>query len=231
MSDTFAVSVIIPVYNHARLLREALQSVREQSLAAHEIIVVDDGSTDAPETVVAGFSGVRLMRQTNAGIAAARNTGVRAATHNLLAFLDADDIWTATRLESGVRAFRADPNLDMVFGAVEQFVDESAAGRLGIPAGMEVAPGTLAGTMLISRQAFARVGPFDERLRAGEFIDWYDRARTAGLREARIETVLLRRRIHSENTGVREPHSRMHLVRMVKAHRDRQQAASFGKAP
>ena len=90
MSPRF--SVIIPVYNAAATLQRAIESVQKQSWPAHEIIVVDDGSTDCSADVAQGYGAtVTLIRQANAGVSAARNAGAHAASGDWLAFLDADD--------------------------------------------------------------------------------------------------------------------------------------------
>ena len=93
------VGVVIPTYNHAHFLGEALESVRAQTRAADAVVVVDDGSDDHPEQVVARFSGARCIRQDNRGLAAARNAGLAALNTRYVIFLDADD-----RLEPGAIA-------------------------------------------------------------------------------------------------------------------------------
>ena len=101
-----AVSVIIPTYNHAHYLGGALESVIAQTFANWEAIVVDDGSQDDPAAVVARYAEprVRLIRQHNQGLSAARNTGIEHASGELLAFLDADDEWSPTFLQTSVAA-------------------------------------------------------------------------------------------------------------------------------
>ena len=92
-------SVIIPAYNSATTLTRAVESVLCQSYPAHEIIVIDDGSTDNTTEVARGFGEqVRLLRQANAGVSAARNRGAECATGDWLAFLDADDWYYPDRL-------------------------------------------------------------------------------------------------------------------------------------
>jgi len=88
------ISVIIPAWNRAERLVRALDSVFAQDLAPHEIIVVDDGSTDHTRELVARrFGGVRYLYQQNRGVSSARNAGIRAATGDWIALLDSDDRW------------------------------------------------------------------------------------------------------------------------------------------
>ena len=96
------VTVIIPTYNRETLLKKAIDSVREQSYSPFELVVVDDGSEDDTKRLVAGYADVRYIRQENQGPAAARNRGVDAASHDLIAFLDSDDWFDPSKL--GVQA-------------------------------------------------------------------------------------------------------------------------------
>ena len=120
-----AISVVIPAYNAAATLARALDSVLAQSHAAHEIVVVDDGSADATEAVVAGYTDsaratpVRYLRQDNAGPSAARNRGVEAATGDWIAFLDADDWYYPERLAHHAKMIEADPALDFLVGSFD----------------------------------------------------------------------------------------------------------------
>ncbi|MFC5768210.1 glycosyltransferase family 2 protein [Thauera sinica] len=110
-------SVVIPVRDGAGFIGRAIDSVLAQSWPAHEIIVVDDGSTDAtPEVAAAYGSRVRLLRQANAGVSAARNAGARAATGDWLAFLDADDWFYPDRLRLHAEFIGDDPELDFLTG-------------------------------------------------------------------------------------------------------------------
>lgn len=113
-------SVIIPVYNAAATLARALDSVLAQTYAAHEIIVVDDGSTDATLAVAAGYGDIiRYLRQHNAGVSAARNNGAQAASGDWLAFLDADDWYYPNRLKWHAEWIARDPMLDFLTGDYE----------------------------------------------------------------------------------------------------------------
>jgi hypothetical protein len=109
----------------------------------------------------------------------------------------------------------------MAFGHVVQFSD---GGRQGAPE-----PGYSRGTMLVRRPSFDRVGPLDARWRVGEFVEWYLRARDAGLREAMLPDVVMRRRLHAGNLGRREPAARVDFAHIVKAALDRRRAAARGE--
>jgi glycosyltransferase involved in cell wall biosynthesis len=121
-------SVVIPAYNTAATLARAIDSVRAQTWPAHEIIVVDDGSSDATAEVAAGFgNAVRIIRQPNRGVAVARNAGAAAASGDWLAFLDADDWYAPDRLRLHAEWITEAPTLDCLTGEYEYRDD---AGRL-----------------------------------------------------------------------------------------------------
>ncbi|MBS0330449.1 MAG: glycosyltransferase family 2 protein, partial [Proteobacteria bacterium] len=118
MSPRF--SVIIPAFNAAGTLARAIESVRAQSWPVHEIIVVDDGSTDATADVARRFGeAVRLIRQPNSGVSVARNAGAAAATGDWLAFLDADDWYAPGRVELHAAWIAEDATLDCLTGDYE----------------------------------------------------------------------------------------------------------------
>jgi len=110
------VSVIIPCYEQAPYLEEAIESVLAQTYAQVEVVVVDDGSPDNAARVAARFPGARCVRQPNQGLAGARNTGIRESEGELLVFLDADDRLLPRALEAGVAELRAHPEAAFAFG-------------------------------------------------------------------------------------------------------------------
>jgi glycosyltransferase involved in cell wall biosynthesis len=111
------VSVIIPAFNSARYIGEAVDSVLRQTRPAEEIIIVDDGSTDDTRVIAAALP-VKYIYQKNAGPSAARNTGLRHATGELLAFLDADDLWLPHKLAAQLTAFENFPDAGFSFSTV-----------------------------------------------------------------------------------------------------------------
>lgn len=109
------VSVVIPCYNQGSYVRSAIRSA-VATRAAVEVIVVDDGSTDDTAAVASALPGVRLVRQTNGGLASARNRGLQAATGEFIVFLDADDLLLPHAIDVGVRALQSDPDAVFAFG-------------------------------------------------------------------------------------------------------------------
>ena len=229
MKGSPLVSVIIPVYNYDRYLGEAIESVVSQTHQRLEPIVVDDGSSDQSGEVARSFAdrGVRYCHQVHAGIGPARNKGVELAQGYFLAFLDADDCWPQEKIDRQLRAFESDPTLEMVFGQALQLQNgpEWEAGvkdkNLAV-AGM--VPGMVPGTMLIKRAAFLRVGKFQGDWKVGEFIDWYARAVELHIRSLVLPDLLLWRRIHDSNQGVRERQAVSDYARVLKASLDRRRA-------
>jgi glycosyltransferase involved in cell wall biosynthesis len=223
------VSAIIPVFNYDRYLGEAIESALSQTYSNLEVIVVDDGSTDKSSQVARSFAGrgVRYCHQANTGIGPARNRGVLLAQGDFLAFLDADDRWPVEKTERQLRAFENDPELEMVFGQAVQLQNgpewEAGVNERKLPASGMV-PGMVAGTILIKRDAFSRVGEFPGGLKVGEFIDWYSRAVALQLRSLVLPDMFLWRRIHDSNTGVRERKSVSDYARVLKASLDRRRA-------
>lgn len=124
MSPRF--SVVIPAFNSAATLARAIESVRAQSWPAHEVIVVDDGSTDTTADVARRFEAVHLVRQKNCGVSVARNTGAAAATGDWLAFLDADDWYAPDRIKLHAEWIAEDATLDCLTGDYE-YRDEAGA--------------------------------------------------------------------------------------------------------
>src|ERR671911_2120937 len=110
------VSVVIPCYNQAHFLGEAIESVLAQSYPRFEIIVVDDGSTDDTSKVAARYPGVRYVYQNNQGVSAARNSGLARSEGEYVVFLDADDRLLPEALETGLKCLEARPECAFVSG-------------------------------------------------------------------------------------------------------------------
>lgn len=210
------VSVVIPAYNAEVFIKQALDSVLAQSHPLMEIIVVDDGSRDDTASVVAGFgSKVQLVRQENAGPAAARNRGLAAATGEFVAFLDADDLWPRSKLCAALMAFRDWPECDVILGHSQLFEAGSDETDLQFIAGpLDTFPWSISAA-LFRRSIFDRVGEFDVNLRFGEDTDWFERAKDLQTEIRRISDIGLLVRRHSENSTRDKRVQDIYPVRLV----------------
>ena len=204
------VSVVMPAFNVGWCVARAVDSVLTQSLREREVVVVDDGSTDDTASVLARYGdAIRVIRQTNAGMSAARNAGIRMARGNLVAFLDADDWWHPDKLQRQVTLMRERPE----FGFC------STAARVVNPEGRLLnvwhCPGpnndmlrtlfaenaAIAGgcsAVMVRRELLDRVGLFDESLRGFEDPDlWIRLAAVSGYACIDEPLVEILRREHS----------------------------------
>lgn len=223
------ISVMIGAYNAAPYLGEAIESALGQGYEPIELIVVDDGSTDDTADVARSYPQVRVIQQENGGNGSARNRAVENASGELYAFLDADDRFTPGKLRLQKAALDADPKLDMVFGHVREFfspeLDDETKASLRPPA-PEPMPWTAPNLMLIRREAFERVGPFTTAVRVGVTVDWFARAQEAGLRHTILPEVVLERRLHTQNNGLRERASRSQYLEVIRQAMERRRASS-----
>jgi glycosyltransferase involved in cell wall biosynthesis len=220
------VSVIIPVYNGARFIAEAVHSIVAQAYGSLEIIVVDDGSTDETAQIVAHLDrDVRYVFQENAGPGAARNRGIRDASGDLIAFLDADDLWASGSLRLLVNRLLADPELDVVHGYARLFKDGESNGGMDFLNPDEVFPYYI-GAGLYRRRAFETAGLFEEQLRFSEDTEWYGRAAELGLRIARLEGVTLMVRRHENNMTRGKTLADLQMARVFKLMLDRRRKAT-----
>jgi glycosyltransferase involved in cell wall biosynthesis len=232
--DDRLVSVLIGVYNGARYLREAIESVLAQTRPPHELIVVDDGSTDESGAIAEGYGlPVRCIRQERGGMAASRNRAVSEATGDFFAFLDADDRFPPDKLERQLAVFDVDPGLDVVYGHVTEFLspdlDEEALALLRRPT--HDFPWPTPNLMLVKREAFFRVGPFSTDLKVGIGVDWFARATEVGLKSAVPAIVVLERRLHAENNGIRERQFKPQYLHVLKAALDRRRLVADEDGP
>jgi glycosyltransferase involved in cell wall biosynthesis len=219
-------SVIIPVFNGVDGLADAVASIRPQLCEGDELIIVDDGSTDGTADLIAGLgSGIVCIRQDNAGNAAARNTALRQAKGEFIAFLDHDDLWTEHRQQVLTEVLAADPSADVAVGRVDIAV------AAGLPQPAVDHPRYVAthrpwqlDALLIRRDAFDRVGLFDERLRNAADADWFMRAREAGLKFVEIDQVTVIYRLHSKNLSRNVGDSREFLLQVFKSAIDRRRS-------
>lgn len=172
------VSAIIPCYNYAEFLGAAIDSVLTQTYPPHEIIVVDDGSTDSTEKVARGYdSAVRYIRTENRGVSAARNTGIALATGDAIAFLDSDDRWLPCKLERQVPLLLGNPRIGLVHAKSRVF--DHLTGEILCEPELQIPLdvhslinrcAVSASTAMVPRRIFSEVGGFDEAF--SNAADW-----------------------------------------------------------
>ena len=218
MSGAPSVSCLIPAYNAARFIGEAIESARAQTHPLFEIIVVDDGSTDETVDVVRRCGpGVQLIAEEHRGYLAARDRAIAAAGGEFIAFLDADDRWVADKTATELDVFARRPDVDLCVGHYLNFWDEEVADQAGAyrdhPLSRPLA-GYIVPTLLARRDTMTRFGPFLAGVTPSD-TTWFARAVRAGARIETVPDVLLHRRIHRGNHSrtVAAVDELLHLIR------------------
>lgn len=200
-----SVSVLMTVRDGEKYVGEAIASLLEQTVRPTQILVVDDGSTDATAGIVAAFGDpVTLLSQPPSGIAPAWNRALAHANGDFIAFLDYDDLWPPNSLEVRLDRFATAGEVDAVAGKMEQFLSPEldATARPELRFVDTVMPGELMTMSLFDAQRMRRFGLLDETIpTAVTGADWMARARHEGLVTATVDEVVLRRRIHDTNTS------------------------------
>lgn len=189
------VSVVIPAYNCARFVADAIDSVLAQGRADVEVVVVDDGSTDDTAEVVTRYGDpVTLIRQPNAGAAVARNTGIRAARGRYVAFLDADDVWLPGKIEAQLTHLERHPDVSLCCTRWALLRPDASGNYVIDPPASDHSNSGFASystltyadllldcdvwtsTVLMKRELIGQTGPFDAALRRGQDYDYWLRA-------------------------------------------------------
>lgn len=207
---TSLVSVIIPNFNYAQYLGEAIESALGQTYSNLEAIVVDDGSTDNSQEILERYADrVTIIQQSNSGVCVARNRGVAESKGEFIAFLDADDVWLPSKIEKQVRAFEESPNAGIVHVGVID-IDDSGnqiqtklngmSGKVSHEFLLWEKPVILGGGSgtMISRRVFENIGGFDSQLSTSADWDLYYRI-CRKFEAAFVPEPLLYYRLHGSN--------------------------------
>lgn len=212
------VSVVIPVYNQAKFIAEAIESVIQQTFPRSEIeiIVVNDGSTDRTSEVLKGYTDhVHVITQANAGVAAARNAGIRQATGKYLCCLDADDLFLPEKIEKQLVVFQKDADIGMVHTGVSVV----RPGETGWEVWYDYIPPIykkretqieellkwnymVNSSVMVKRELFSQVGLYNESLRYAEDYDMWLRLLTC-CRIGEVSEILVHYRWHGSNSSGR----------------------------
>lgn len=210
------ISVILCVRNGETYLKQALDSVALQKMVGIEVIVIDDGSDDRSARIASEHMiGPRVERQPPLGHGAALNRGLQRASGRFIACIDADDVWPAGRLVALLGVFERSSCIDIVFGATQNTDAELRPLQNSIPNRMPNAA-------LIRHTSALRVGDFRVDVKHGTTVDWISRAVKLGLKFAEVDAVVLFRRIHDNNLGIRDrERGRQDMLRVIRDHHAR----------
>ncbi len=214
------ISAIIPAYNSAAFIAQAITSILKQSYPVYEIIVVDDGSSDDTLAVIKGLSGnIVYHKQENLGPAAARNQGIKMASGQWIAFLDADDQWTPDKIKKQLTILARYPELQLLAGDMAEIDEDntlltpSVLAKHQLLAGFQKDQGrpitnALAklldknfiptGTVLVRRDTLLAVGMFNETIHYGEDLELWAKI-AAYYPMTCLPEILMLRRLHSHN--------------------------------
>ena len=205
-----SVSVVLPTFNGERYIAEAINSALAQTVPPHEIIAIDDGSTDRTEAIVRSFGAkVRYIRQTNKGVAGAYNTGIAAATGTHIAFLEHDDVWLPEKNALQLAAFAESDSIGMIFSPVVLVEDGISSKRNHIDPQFEGGEYSFAdffarnrvlncSSVMLKRAVLEEVGGFREDLQLAFDYDLWLRI-AAESRVVSLDAPLAKYRLHSGN--------------------------------
>jgi glycosyltransferase involved in cell wall biosynthesis len=206
------VSVIMPAYNVEPYIGDAIRSALAQTYTDFELIVVDDGSKDATAEIVTDLARqdarITLVRQSNRGLAGARNSGLRASRGEFFALLDSDDLWEPEFLAQQVAILRARPDVDIVTGN-GWYLGGLKHGQLARPY-PDTRPDPVLSSIIgdewsvfimsvVRRGVYTRIGPFDEAMRSNEDYDFWLRAALANCRFVRNDRPLGHYRVRTDS--------------------------------
>lgn len=235
------VSVIIPAYNSAKYICSAIDSVLQQSYKDIEIIVVDDGSTDNTKEVLKNYaSGIKYIYQENGGPAKARNTGIKNAIGEYIAFLDSDDLWAESKLELQIHFMENNPNVGLVFSDMINFHDDTKHEAIYLSytnhhdnfkarhliisdcfiklLGTNFIPTP---SVVVRKKCFDSSGLFNEELTVAEDVDMWLRI-ALSFEIGYISQPFVKRRLHGQNlTSNIEPFLRQSIVLLRNLSKDR----------
>lgn len=212
------ITVIMPTYNRAGYIEEALTSIGRQTFKDYEIIVVDDGSTDNTRKILEKHEGIRCIYLNHVGIAGARNTAIRAAKGKWIAFLDSDDLWKEEKLQKQVEYLRAHPDCRIVYTTYKNFtdipkdqLDERQKELLGTVVNWYL-PSAVADVRL-----FDEIGMFDKAKEPDDDTDWNLRLVFHRVDVSHcLNEALYLRRVHSSNiTNTKKGMNNMEFWQMV----------------
>ena len=211
------VSVVIPVFNGERFIKDAIKSVLSQSYRPLEIIVVDDGSTDKTAENIKEFPAVKYIFQDNQGVSATRNKGLEAAQGELITFLDHDDILLSDSVSRRVVYMLENPEVWCIISKHRSYLEQD----FDLPPWIlesEFIDGAYGfGYLMVKKDVFLKTGGFDPKYRTGELMDFFFRVNDTGQKIAKFPEITVLRRVHGKNLSKDVTAMRENLLKSAKA--------------
>ncbi|MEQ8717452.1 MAG: glycosyltransferase family A protein [Acidimicrobiales bacterium] len=233
MTTGATVDVVIPTFNRAHLLGDAIGSALTQTHPVRTVIVVDDGSTDDTLAVLGEITAtedrVRVIHQSNAGPSAARNRGAEQSDAEFIAFADSDDLMVEDRIEWQLAYLAAEPDCPIVLGTEELWISD------GVTPPPTITPLLTHGlplysypSMFMRKRLFDALGGYDEAIRIGEDLDLYIRAAQEGIRADFVDRAATTRRIFGDNLTYENVGTDATLLRLLHRNLNRRRTAPTG---
>lgn len=235
------VSIIIPVYNIEKYIKSAIDSALTQTYKDIEVIVVDDGSTDGVKKVLEPYiksKKIRYVYQDNKGLAGARNSGIKIAKGEFIAFLDADDIFLPEKIERQVDYLKRNPDCGVCYSDAYHFWDEEPDRLLKLNykyySGADVLPRLLEkhfiapSSVMLRKSVFDRCGVFDESLKRSEDLEFFLRLAYNGVQICFLPEILAKLRLRREGSlqGLKsQPQLKLSNLKIIENLNDKMSAA------
>ena len=211
------ISIVIPLYNGKELIKKTVESVINQTYTNWELIIIDDGSVDGgAEYLATLYPKARIISQKNAGVAAARNTGIKHALGEIIAFLDQDDEWMPSKLRDQWDVLKANPYCAFVTCNQLLICEEGVI----LPANfseklLEEHRAFVPSALLIRKNAIRSVNGFDKSLEVSSDFDLIRKLRQANCREDNVDKLLLKRWFHGNNASLNKPLLRNEILSLL----------------
>lgn len=224
MHENKLISVIIPTYNRANFLPEAIESVNNQNYQNLEIIIVDDGSTDNTKDVISTLNEPRIkyIYQENKGPAAARNTGIKKAKGEIIGFLDSDDLWPENKLNSQLSELIDNKNIEIIMGCSKYILMDGVSElMINSKNDKKIVNFICLGSGLFRKSVFDKVGLFNKNLKYAEDHDWILRAKESKISIKVLDEITLYIRMHTNNMTHNRSLTKSYLIKALKLSIDR----------
>jgi len=210
------VSVVIAAFNGEKYISEAIGSALKQNYEPMEIIVVDDGSTDATNDIVKRFHDVILITQTNQGNAVARNRGIQESRGKYIAFLDQDDYWVPEKISLQVQCLKPHVSAALCLCLQRSILEDKSNLPSWVNKLAHNQTAYVPSAWLVDRKAFEVVGLFDPKFPHGSDSDWLFRAKDRGIQTFTVPRTLLCKRLHTENLSYHGLDMKSEMLKLVR---------------